>query len=321
MFLAKRVKNLPGDLFVAEEWSDYRRAIAEHTAIVDFEYSYAGTDGGIRTAMINGKPMFDEAGNFLGHLGAASNVTARKRAEDELNKALVDAEQANRAKSEFLATMSHEFRTPLNAILGFSEMLRAQYMGPLGAKNYEEYANDIHHSGEHLLALINDILDISAIEAGKRSMSPEDINVGDLVSDCVHNIEKLARDKGVEVLLHIPEGLPVVQADKRSLIQICYNILSNALKFTNEGGSVQITAGQQGKEILLQVEDSGIGISASDLANITQPFSQVNSDPHNVREGTGLGLSIAKSLIEAHGGRLDIISDIGNDGERKPARQ
>jgi len=95
------------------------------------------------------------------------------------------------------------------------------------------------------------------------------------------------------------------------LIQICYNILSNALKFTNEGGSVQITAGQQGKEILLQVEDSGIGISASDLANITQPFSQVNSDPHNVREGTGLGLSIAKSLIEAHGGRLDIISDIG----------
>jgi PAS domain S-box-containing protein len=304
-------QEIAGDLMTTNDWAEYQNAIDERREIQGFEYIFRGKDGNVRAAAIHGKPVYREDGTYMGYRGAASNITDRKRAEDELNKALVDAEQANRAKSEFLATMSHEFRTPLNAILGFSEMLRAQYMGPLGAKNYEEYANDIHHSGEHLLALINDILDISAIEAGKRSMSPEHINVRELVLDCAHNIEKLARDKGVEVLLDIQENLPLVQADKRSLIQICYNILSNALKFTNKGGSVRIAVGLQEQEIILQVVDSGIGISASDLATITQPFAQVNSDPHNVREGTGLGLSIVKSLIEAHSGKLDIVSEIG----------
>jgi PAS domain S-box-containing protein len=304
-------QEIAGDLMTTYDWAEYQNAIDGRREIEGFEYNYRGADGSVRAAAIYGKPMYSEDGTYKGYRGTASNVTDRKRAEDELNQALVEAEQANRAKSEFLATMSHEFRTPLNAILGFSEMLRAQYMGPLGAKNYEDYANDIHHSGEHLLALINDILDISAIEAGKRSMSPEDINVRELVSDCVHNIEKLARDKGVEVLLDIPGDLPHVHADKRSLIQICYNILSNAVKFTDAGGIVQIIVSQQDDGILLQVEDSGIGISAPDLANITQPFAQVNSDPHNVREGTGLGLSIVKSLIEAHGGELEIVSDVG----------
>lgn len=304
-------EEIAGDLYVADEWADYRQAIEEQTAIVSFEFSYITDEGDKRTVVINGKALFDDDGMFVGHRGAASDITLRKKTEADLNKALVDAEQANRAKSEFLATMSHEFRTPLNAILGFSEMLRAQYLGPLGVKNYEEYANDIHLSGEHLLALINDILDISAIEAGKRVMTPESITIRDLIYDCVHNMEKLARDKGVEVLQDIPDDLPLVQADKRSLIQIIYNILSNALKFTNEGGIVQIIASQQDDEILLQIEDSGIGISASDLANITQPFAQVNSDPHNVREGTGLGLSIVKSLVEAHGGKLDIVSVVG----------
>lgn len=236
------------------------------------------------------------------------DISDRKQAERARHMALADAERANQAKSEFLATMSHEFRTPLNAILGFSEMIRAQYFGPLGSDSYREYADDIHDSGEHMLALINDLLDISAIEAGKRVFNKEPLELDALLENCVKKIESGAKGAGVDVAMVLRKPGLIIQGDRRSITQIIYNLLSNAVKFTPEGGSVRVTTSQNDVVTELVVEDTGIGIPEDKLATITEPFSQLNSDPHLAQHGTGLGLSIVKSLVEAHGGDLEITS-------------
>jgi PAS domain S-box-containing protein len=302
---------LSGDLMTEEDWEPYHRALREQSALKGFECRYPGTDGSVRISLIDGIPMFDDEGTFMGHRGAGRDITEHRLAEETLRRALIEAEQANRAKSEFLATMSHEFRTPLNAILGFSEMLRAQYLGPLGAENYVEYASDIHLSGEHLLALVNDILDISAIEAGKRKMEKEEINLAELIPDCIRRMDMQAREKRIDVLLDVPGDLPALQADARSLTQIFYNVISNAIKYTNNGGTVFVTAARMDGDFVVSVEDTGIGIAEENLVMVTEPFSQVDGDAFKAQEGTGLGLSIVKSLVEAHGGKLNIQSELG----------
>ncbi len=239
------------------------------------------------------------------------DVTNRKRMEADLQDALVDAERANRSKSEFLATMSHEFRTPLNAILGFSEMLRAQYFGPLGARKYTEYAADIHNSGEHMLALVNDVLDIATIEAGKRPYIKSEILLEGLLRNCIKSVEPIASEKSIKVLLDVPRNMPLLYADKRSATQILQNLLSNAVKFSEPGGVISVSTASAGDEITISVIDTGIGISADYLPKITEPFSQAVSDPYRAQEGTGLGLSIVSSLVDAHGGKLEIESEVG----------
>jgi len=239
------------------------------------------------------------------------NITQRVQAEEDRRQALFEAEQANQAKTEFLATMSHEFRTPLNAILGFSEMLRAQYFGPLGAKNYKEYANDIHHSGEHMLALINDILDISAIEAGKRELARDDVDIHEVLSHCIRNLDFQACEKNIRVSLETTGGLSQVTADRRSIVQVFQNLLSNAIKFTNPEGKVSVSVEDEDSDIVIVLKDTGIGIPKERIQTITDPFSRVISDPHLAQEGTGLGLSIVKSLVEAQCGKLQIDSEVG----------
>ena len=206
--------------------------------------------------------------------------------------------------------MSHEFRTPLNAILGFSEMMRAQYFGPLGSENYIDYAKDIHDSGEHMLALVNDVLDIAAIEAGKRDFLKEALNLNELLKDCIKSIEKTAIDDGIQLLSEIPAELPTLFADKRSMVQIVLNILYNAIKFTNLNGTITVSVNVKNSEIAISVKDTGIGIPADKLSVITQPFMQASSNPHKAQAGTDLGLSIVKSLAESNGGRLNIDSEV-----------
>ncbi len=226
----------------------------------------------------------------------------------------IRAEGANRAKSEFLANMSHELRTPLNAINGFSEIMVAEMFGPLGERRYKEYAGDILSSGQHLLALINDILDMSKIEAGKMNLSFEPLNVEDVVEDAVRLVRNRADSTGLNLIVNLPE-LPEFEADYRAIKQVLLNLLSNALKFTPHGGSVTVSAERRrdvtGDRLRIHVRDTGIGISPEDLGRLAKPFEQIESQLSKTQQGTGLGLALTKSLIELHGGELEITSTPG----------
>jgi len=285
----------------------------------DFEHSRIRPDGTKAYLSISARPAYDELGNFIGYRGVGRDITDRKLNQTVLNDALMASEQANRAKTEFLATMSHEFRTPLNAIIGFSEMLKEEYFGKLGAQTYVEYATDIHRSGRHMLDLVNDILDFSAIEASKRQMHPEDFAFEDVLNDGIRNVETPLREKNLTLTRDLPDGLPALHADKRSIYQIVLNLLTNAVKFTEPGGRVMVSVHAEDDTFVFAVADNGTGIAADKLSTITEPFSQSHTDPHIAGTGTGLGLTIVKSLVDAHGGTLLIESEVG-EGTRVTVR-
>ncbi|MGE5203232.1 MAG: sensor histidine kinase [Acidobacteriota bacterium] len=224
------------------------------------------------------------------------------------------AESASEAKSRFLANMSHELRTPLNAIIGFSEMMRTEALGPVGSPRYRAYADDINRSGMHLLGLINDLLDLSKIEAGKMELAEEMVEVPRLVGDCLLLVRDVARRGKVELVAELSPGLPLLYADERKLKQVLLNLLSNAVKFTPEGGRVAVTAEASGaRGLAIAVADTGIGIAPEHLAVVLEPFGQVRHAQDDLPEphGTGLGLPLSKALAELHGGRLEIVSALG----------
>ena len=224
------------------------------------------------------------------------------------------AESANRSKSEFLANMSHELRTPLNAIIGFSEVMQAQMFGPLGSGKYNEYSRDIHRSGQFLLDVINDILDMSKIEAGRVQLETEKASLNAIFDEAMRLVGPRALEGKVAVERNIPKSLEIV-ADRRALKQVFINLLSNAVKFTPEGGSVQINAALDGEWVNVQMIDTGIGIPAWDIEKLGRPFEQVENQFTKSKGGSGLGLAISKSLIELHGGELQIRSTVGSGTE------
>ncbi len=248
-----------------------------------------------------------------GFVSTYHDMTEHRQVEANLRIALIEAERANQAKSDFLATMSHEFRTPLNAILGFSEMIQAQTFGPLGDQKYKDYAKDIHDSGHYLLALITDILDISAIEAGKRNLLKEHLNLVDLLAECLKSLDYAAKVKGIHLENRIADSTPRLYADERAIRQIFLNLLSNAVKFTEKGGAVSVISETSRNYILITVKDTGIGIDPLTLSRIAQPFVRGQTNAHHAHEGTGLGLAISKSLVEIHGGTMTINSVV-NEG-------
>lgn len=221
------------------------------------------------------------------------------------------AVEANRAKSEFLANMSHELRTPLNAIIGFSEIMTQELFGPLGAAPYKGYVNDIFASGQHLLALINDVLDMSKIEAGKMTLYRERLDVGPLAEEALRLVRNRAETSGLMLIADIGENLPEVEADARALKQILLNLLSNAVKFTPAGGRVSVRAREEAGGVRLTVQDTGIGIDPDDLPRLAAPFEQVESQQSKTIQGTGLGLALSKAFVEMHGSNLTIESDPG----------
>jgi two-component system cell cycle sensor histidine kinase PleC len=220
------------------------------------------------------------------------------------------AEDANQAKSEFLANMSHELRTPLNAIIGFSEIMESGMFGPLGAEKYLEYCHDIRESGNYLLDVINDILDMSKIEAGRTRLDLEEVELEHILTDSIRVLAGRAQDKGLNLAVEIA-GPIRLRADRRALKQIVLNLLSNAVKFTPDGGRVTIRGHAASDAVMISIEDTGIGIPKEALANLGRPFEQVESQLTKSHQGSGLGLAIAKSLVELHGGNMRIRSTPG----------
>ncbi len=253
------------------------------------------------------------------------DVTQRKRAEEMLRKAAEEAEAANQAKSEFLANMSHELRTPLNAIIGFAEIISKQILGPVGNERYCGYAKDIHSSGTHLLEVINQVLDMSKIEAGRFDLNEEEVDVAEVLGGVVRLMENMAHDGGLTLTLSVPDPPPGLTADRRGLRQIALNLLSNAIKFTPKGGKVVLEARvEDNGDLSVAVSDTGIGIAEQDMAIALAPFGQIDNALTRDHPGTGLGLPIVKALIEMHGGSLTLISTVGKGTTaiaRFPARR
>jgi two-component system cell cycle sensor histidine kinase PleC len=220
------------------------------------------------------------------------------------------AEEANQAISSFLANMSHELRTPLNAIIGFSEIMQSEMFGPLGGEKYRDYCKDIHQSGQYLLDVINDILDMSKIEAGRIRLDVVQIRVGRFLNDTMRVVSARADDKQIEMVSDIAKGIRL-QGDQRLLKQIVLNLLSNAVKFTPEGGRIAVRARSCAGWVRIAIVDSGIGIPKEALVKLGRPFEQVESQLTKSHQGSGLGLAIAKSLAELHGGTLRIRSTPG----------
>lgn len=236
----------------------------------------------------------------------------RREAEHQLRQAKEAAEIASRAKSEFLANMSHELRTPLNAVIGFSQMIGEEILGPVGRVEYKEYARDIHASSLHLLQIINDILDVSKIEAGMLTLHDAAVEFGSIVRSCCRLVEARAAASEIALTTDIAEALPVISADERMLKQITLNLLSNALKFTPKGGAVALSARPRHDDgLIFTVKDTGIGIAREDFDKIFRPFGQVDSSLSRRFEGTGLGLPLTKGLVELHGGTIELESEVG----------
>jgi len=247
--------------------------------------------------------------------GMESEIASRTRdlvkANHQLGEAYRNLEDANATKSMFLATMSHELRTPLNAILGFSDILAEQYFGPPGSGKYREYAKDIRNSGEHLLELINDLLDISAIEAGKRELNIDEISMEDLIGECCRVVHEKAKSKGMTISVDLAHDSRSLRADSRGIKQILLNLLSNAIKYTQEDGEIVISTEKSRTHFCLTIRDDGIGMTPEQVDAARNPYIRGVNDPLLADKGWGLGLSIVSSLVEIHAGELDIRSETG----------
>ena len=239
------------------------------------------------------------------------DATERKVHLQAVEDAHAEAERASVAKSRFLATMSHELRTPLNAIIGFSEMLTKEGSLMIGPERRHEYAHLINESGNHLLAVVNGILDMSKIETGNFEIAPEAFTPEQVIGDACDMLALKAREAGIELVMRIADKLPQVVADKRALSQIMLNLVSNAIKFTKTGGEIVVSAKAQGGSVAVTVEDTGVGIGAEDLPRVFDPFFQARSSYDRRHDGTGLGLSIVKGLLALHGGEIEIVSRLG----------
>ena len=238
------------------------------------------------------------------------DVTDRKLQEQALEAARIAAEQADASKTRFLATMSHELRTPLNAIIGFSEMIVQEDVLLVDAARRKEYAQLINDSGQHLLSVVNGILDMSKMEAGNYELAPELFAPRAALVNCCNLLALKARENGIDLISRAPDDLPEMSGDPRAFKQIVLNLVSNAIKFTERGGTVMASAGVEGARLVLRVTDTGVGIAADDLKRIGDPFFQAGKTYQRRHEGTGLGLSIVKSLVAMHGGEMNVQSRV-----------
>jgi signal transduction histidine kinase len=298
-----------------EKDNEIRERIVREGGTANAEMRYRGADGSYTHLNVHYRAGRQLASGRYEMFGISQDITAIAQARDEasqlsdrLSAALRQADYANRSKTEFLANMSHELRTPLNAILGFSEILESQMFGPVGSK-YVGYAHDIHRSGQHLLELVNDVLDLAKLEAGKLEIRESDIAIADLIDDCLTLVRGKADAGRVRLSKEHLTAVPKVRGDERAVKQVLLNFLSNAIKFTPNGGAVSVAASVDADgRFCLSVKDSGIGMTEAEIAVALSPFGQIDSKLARKHQGTGLGLPISRSLMELHGGEVTIQS-------------
>ena len=291
-------------------WREYKQAIDRRQPFRNLEYATTATaDGRVRWVRISGSPVFDADGAFKGFRGTGSDISREVEARNEIVAAREQAEMSNRAKSEFLAHMSHELRTPLNGIIGFAELMSTELYGPLGNSKYREYADNIRGAGTHLLEVLNDILDLSRIEAGAVALDEQPVDLRETVKATLKWVGEMAKARNLTLASAMPGDLPLLRADPRRLKQLFVNLVSNSIKFSQPGGEIKVTAGvAEDGGLWVTVADRGIGIPEQHLDYVRKPFARVEG--HMVRsfEGVGLGLPIAESIMAIHGGTMTIVS-------------
>ena len=313
---------LPGDAAVNQSWNELLvrhdanpadASIALGPLAQTMEVELSRRDGSAFWADLRIAPIRDTAGTIVHHVVIVSDITARRTAQAQLLRAKDDAESANRAKSEFLANMSHELRTPLNAIIGFSDVIANQMLGPIGTGRYREYAEDISQSGQHLLSIISDILDLAKIEAKRIDLDQTEVAMAKVLTNCAALAANRAARAGVRIDQSCEHDLPPLLADELRVKQVILNLVDNAIKFSNRGAVVRLTGRRNadgGIEVV--VADRGPGMTEAQMREAVLPFRQVASSVAKRAEGAGLGLPLAIRLIELHGGRVELASTPGN---------
>ncbi|MGE0251605.1 MAG: PAS domain S-box protein [Dongiaceae bacterium] len=274
----------------------------------NFEIRYRRKEGGHFWAEVSLVPVNDMAGRHMSWLVILRDITGRKEFQQDLESSKDLAVQASRAKSDFLAEISHELRTPLNAIIGFADVLKRELFGPLGHERYLSYAEDIHESGKHLFDLVNNTLDLSRMEAGMLELNDAEVKIEPIIRHCLALVREAAQKGKVKLQVEIADKLPDLKGDETKLRQIILNMLSNAVKFTLPGGKVTITAAMKEKELAIAVIDTGVGIPAEEIDKVMQRYVRSSKTKQSDAQGTGLGIPVTKSLVELHGGRLELQS-------------